>query len=328
MKKSDLREITHRVAKRTTQLGYKDWDWGDGVAWHGAAQTAISLGDAELLSACVAWVHSHANFQPTSVRHVMPGQAALAVYRANGDRKALELALRVGAMLEHHPRNIHGVHAESREIPVWVDYWYEIAPFLTALSKATGDSRYADWAVEQSIAYLLSSWDVKNALFHHAYYDLIHENSQWFWARSNGWVALAMVEMLTDLKAVPGLTAILRNALTRLAARLAGLQATSGLWHTVLDHESTYFEPSASVMIALALRRGAKRGYLDASYSKNADRAFEACIEKIDAAGNLTGVSAETPPGDITHYAAIPLGVYPWGQGFMALAGLEWLADQ
>lgn len=327
MKTTNLAEVTHRVAKQTTQLGYTDWDWGEGVAWHGVAETAAKFDDKELMSACVDWMHSHAEFQPSSIRHVMPGLAALTVYRETKDATSLSLAMRVASFLENSPRNVHGVHAESPEIPVWIDYWYEVTPFLTTLSELTGESQYADWAAEQTIAYLMSSWDARSGLFNHAYYDLLHKNSQWFWARSNSWATLASIEMMTDLERYPGLVAILQNVLTRQAARLAQLQDASGLWRTVLDHPTTYLETSASVMTALAFRRGVKRGFLDSSYSIMADRAFEACLDKIDREGNLTGVSGETWPGDILHYAAIPVGVYTWGQGFMALAGLEWMEE-
>ncbi|RON51810.1 glycoside hydrolase family 88 protein [Pseudomonas frederiksbergensis] len=325
---TNLREITRQIAKRTTQLGYDAWEWGEGVAWHGVAETAVKLGDAELMSAVVNWIHSHKDFQPSGVRHVMPGLAALTVHQATGDKTALELALRVAKMLETLPRSVHGVHEESKQTPVWVDYWYEIAPFLTTLSKVTGEERYSEWAAEQSIAYLLSCWDAKHALFHHAYYDLINQNSQWFWARSNAWATLVMVEMLTDLKTEKGLAAILRNVLSKQAAKLAELQNATGQWHTVLDQPETYLEPSASIMIALAFRRGAKRGFLDAKYSALADRAFQSCLEKVDEAGNLTEVSGETWPGDLVHYSMVPVGVYSWGQGFMALAGLEWMDDK
>jgi unsaturated rhamnogalacturonyl hydrolase len=324
---TDLRAVTRQIAKRTTELGYTDWEWGEGVAWHGVAETAIRLDDKELLSAASNWVRSHKEFQPSSVRHVMPGLAALTVYRATKDKPALDIALRIGKMLETHPRSVHGVHAESTETPVWVDYWYEIAPFLTTLSRVTDDNRYAVWASEQSVAYLLACWDAKHSLFHHAYYDLIHQNTQWFWARSNAWATLAMVEMLTDLKEV-GLNLALHSVLRRQASRLAVLQSESGQWHTVLDHPSTYLEPSASVMFALAFKRGVKRGFLAPEYEPLAGRAFASCLALVDGSGNLNGASGETWPGDLAHYSRIPVGVYPWGQGFMALAGLEWLEGQ
>ncbi len=321
-------EVARRIARRTVEIGYPNWDWGEGVAWHAVAEAGIRLPDPRLLQAAAAWVGRHSSFQPSGLRQVMPGLVALAVHRASGDEAALRLALRVAAFLERAPRSVHGVYAESVEIPVWIDYWYETTPFLTALRSATGDQRYADWAAEQSFAFLHACWDPAASLFHHAYYDLIWRNSQWFWARANGWAALAAVEMLGDLPEARGLRPILGNVLRRQAERLAELQNVSGLWHTVLDQPGTYLEVSASVMVALALRRGVQRGYLDGRYLPVAERAFRACLEHVDEAGNVTQVSGETWPGDLAHYQRIPLGVYPWGQGFTALACVEWGVEE
>ena len=325
--KTDLAELARRVAHRTIEIGYPDWDWGEGVAWHGVAEAGVRLHDGGLLEAASGWLHRHRDVQPNELRRVMPGLVATTVYRANHDEIALELAHRVAALLEHNPRNVHGVYAESVDIPVWVDYWYEITPFLTDLARVTGDERYREWAGEQSFAFVHSSWDARASLFHHAYYDLNRQTSQWFWARANGWAALAAVEMITDLSDQRALRATLLNILRRHVDRIQQLQDGSGLWHTVMDIPSTYLEVSASVMFALAIKRGVRRGYLEPDLEKVADRAFYACLEHVDAAGNVNEVSAETVPGDIAHYRSIPLGVYPWGQGFTVLAILEWMGE-
>ncbi len=325
--KADLAGQARRVARRTIEIGYPTWDWGEGVAWHAVAEAGVQLEEPELLEAATAWLRGHRDTHPQELREVIPGLVATTVHKANHDEVALELARRVADLLSGNPRNVHGVYQESVDIPVWIDYWYEIAPFLTDLSEVTGDPRYRVWAAEQSYAFIHSCWDARASLYHHAYYDLNRQNSQWFWARANGWAALACVEMLTDLADVPALPAILLNVLRRQVARVQELQDQSGLWHTVLDQPSTYLEVSASVMLALAIKRGVSRGYLDAPLGVVAERAFEACLEHVDEAGNVNQVSAETPPGDIAHYKSIPLGVYPWGQGFTLLAILEWLGD-
>lgn len=325
--RTNLAAMARRVAQRTIEIGYANWDWGEAVAWHAVAEAGIRLDEPQLLQAATAWLRGHGDHQPHELREVIPGLVATTVHRANQDKVALELAGRVANLLERNPRNVHGVYLESVDIPVWIDYWYEIAPFLSELYVITGDPRYREWAAEQSYAFIHSCWDAGASLYHHAYYDLNRRNSQWFWARANGWAALAAVEMLTDLADVPGLPAILLNVLRRQVARLQELQDESGLWRTVLDQPSTYLEVSASVMFALAIKRGVSRGYLDAALGAVADHCFEACLGHVDEAGNVNQVSAETPPGDIAHYKSIPVGVYPWGQGFMLLAILEWLGD-
>ncbi len=322
-----LAEQARRVARRTVEIGYPAWDWGEGVAWHGVAEAGIRLNDPDLLDAATGWLHRHQQIQPRELREVIPGLVATTVHKANGDRIALEQARLAAALLETNPRNVHGVYEDSKDIPVWIDYWYEIAPFLTDMSEITADPRFREWAAEQSFAFVHACWDASESLYHHAYYDLNRRNSQWFWARANGWAALAGVEMLTDLADLPALPAILLNVLRRQVARAQELQDQSGLWHTVMDQPSTYLEVSASVMLALAIKRAVARGYVEPAFESVADRAFAACLDYVDEEGNVNQVSGETPPGDIAHYNSIPLGVYPWGQGFMVLAMLEWLGE-
>jgi rhamnogalacturonyl hydrolase YesR len=76
-------------------------------------------------------------------------------------------------------------------------------------------------------------------------------------------------------------------------------------------------------MVSLALRQGVRLGWLDAALLEDSDRAWSGVSAQVDGAGQLQGVSGETPPGDADFYQQIEVGVYPWGQGFGLLAALE-----
>jgi unsaturated rhamnogalacturonyl hydrolase len=321
---SDAVELVDRLTAGTLASGYEDhWDWGQGVAMHGVLASAVALSRPAYQKRIQSWLQRHRDFEPTALRHIMPGFAAGLAYQHWRDENGLALSRRMGDFLAHAPRTKHGCFRDSVYRPVWVDYWYELAPFLCVLAEITGDISWHDLAAEQSIAYAHACWDPATGLFWHMFYDSASVNSSFRWARANGWCVLAIAEMLTRLPGYAGVKMYLHHLLEQQAAQLERLQDANGLWHTVLDDPTTYVEVSASIMIALGLRRGVRIGALPQSCLTSADRAWHACLPYVDMAGRVTGVSGETPPGDSEHYNAIPTGVYPWGQGFFLLAAVD-----
>ena len=101
------------------------------------------------------------------------------------------------------------------------------------------------------------------------------------------------------------------------------LQDSSGLWHTVLDDPSTYLESSAAAAFALAIAKGIRCGVLSPELRPVAARAWEAAQGYVSPAGDFTGVSGGTLPGDAAHYNSIPVGVERFGTGIFLLAGAE-----
>jgi unsaturated rhamnogalacturonyl hydrolase len=316
-------ELVHRVARSTVALNYRRWNWGEGVAQYALLRTGILLNEPAYTGEVSAFMRQNAALVPRTIDEIMPALAAVLLHQETGDKLPLELALRVAAMLETHPRSHHGAYTATRVRTVWVDYLFESAPYLWQLGAVTGDPRYAEWAIDQTLAYLMACWNPRERLFHHVYYDATYSPNPSLWARANGWTALGLVEMLALIPRDRGLTPMLSRVLGYLAERLAALQDESGHWHIVLDDPATYLETSTSAMISLALRRAVRDGWVDQRYRASADRAWDAVVREIDANGQVLGVSAETPPGDAEYYQAIERGVYPWGQGFALLAALD-----
>lgn len=323
MSDTDTLRLVERLASRTIALNYRDWNWGEGVAQYALLEAGTLLQRRDWTAEVSGFVHANAEVRPSRIDHIIPALPALLLYERTGDKLGLDLALRVAGMLETFPRSRHGAYQATPVRNAWVDYWYESAPLLCHLTRLTGESRYRSWAVDQSLAYLMACWNGKAGLFHHVYYDSIGAGNPFFWARANGWAALAITEMLDMLPAEYGLAPMLERVLRQLADTLAGCQNASGHWHTVLLDPTTYQEASTSSMVSLALRRAVRRGWLDKSYTSVADRAWEAVLADMDDEGSVLNVSGETPPGDAEYYQQIPLGVYPWGQGFTLLAALD-----
>ncbi len=316
-------QLARRIADRTVELGYRTWDWGEGVAQYALLRAGQVFGEDRYIDEVAAFMRDNRGLRPVRVEQIMPSLAAVLLHEHTGDPLPLELAMRVADMLRTHPRSQHGAFIATPVRSVWVDYIYETTPFLVHLGRITGDPAYRIWAIDQTLAYLMSCWNARERLFHHVYYDDVAAANPFMWSRANGWSALGLVEMHDLLPEESGLHPMLRRILGQLLARLEQLQHSSGHWHTVLTDPRTYLEASGTAMISLATKRAVRSGLVDPSLDSMADRAWSAVVDVVEKDGTVSGVSAETPPGDADFYQGIPLGTHPWGQGFVLLAALD-----
>jgi unsaturated rhamnogalacturonyl hydrolase len=318
---SDERVID-RLITGTIDLKYREWDWGEGVAHYGLLRAAKLMDSDRCLGEVEAFLHANKDLRPHRAEQIMPALPSLLFYEMTGDEIGLTLATRVVDMLRTHPRSKHGAFIATPVRSAWVDYIYETVPFLYHYDRIVGSDECRRWAVEQTTAYLMSCWNAHDALFAHVYYDDVGVTTPFYWARANGWVALGMAE-IADLDPSGDLTPVLARVFAQLAEALVACQQPSGLWATVLRDSRTDVEVSASAMISLALRQGMRLGWIDEGFRDAADKAWDAVTGYVGPDGQVGGVSAETPPGDADFYQEIPIGTYPWGQGFTLLAALE-----
>jgi len=315
--------VARRLVEGTINLGYREWGWGEGVALYGLIRAAQLLRSDRCVREVREFLRANEQFQPDRAEHIMPALASILFYEQTGEEVGLTLASRVVDMLRTYPRSRHGAFIATPVRTTWVDYFYETVPFLCHYSRIVGSAECQHWAVEQTLAYLMACWNAHDGLFAHVYYDDVGTVSPFYWARANGWAALGLVEAALLFPAEWRLKTTLLRTFSELAEAVSACQRPSGLWTTVLHDTRTYEETSASAMISLALHQGVRLGWLDRKFQESADRAWGAVIGHIDPEGRLHGVSAETPPGDADYYQAIPVGVFPWGQGFSLLAALE-----
>lgn len=323
--------MAERIARRTIELDYSGFNWGEGVAWYAVWRASKVLEDATLLDSAVAWMESHKDVEPSTMLDATPGLAVLEIAESSSSAAGRTLSKRLADYLMSYPRSELGAHRDPEDHDagtlVAADYWYLSAPMLLRMTAVTGDDRYRRRAAELAIGYVHSCWSSGDALFSHTYDDVTHARAPWHWGRASGWALLALVDSLIGLPEGEAVKAILRLHLLRNAERLRFLQDEAGAWHTLVDRSETYPEISATAMIAWGLRRALSHGLLDDSYAGVVDRAMTAVVGAVDEAGDVEGVSGWTPPGGYSAYSEVPLGVFPWGQGMALSACLAGLPD-
>ena len=233
---------------------------------------------------------------------------------------AVSLAEDVG---QRAPRSADGaIYMHPLAPQAFVDSVYFVVPGWLSLADVTGEERFREEAVLQLEAHLDKLRD-DSGLFFHAWDERAGQRSPCLWARGNGWMAMTLAAICETRPEGDSLRQRAVPLLQRQVAALVPLQEGSGLWHTVLDNPSTYLESSSAAAFALAIAKGIRCGVLPSELRTVAARAWQAVQSYVSPAGDFTGVSSGTLPGDAAHYNSIPVGVERFGTGIFLLAGAE-----
>jgi unsaturated rhamnogalacturonyl hydrolase len=183
---------------------------------------------------------------------------------------------------------------------VWADDAYMSIPFLAQMGSLTGDRKYFDDAAMQVLHFQKYLFVPSTGLFTH-HWDTVNPDDQprYYWGRANGWIILAMADLLDVLPEDHPLRGQILRLYRAHAQALASLQAGDGLWHQMLDRTDSYTETSCSAMFTYALARGVNRGWLDvAAYGPVADAGWNGLSARIDSEGHITGTCIGTGYAD------------------------------
>lgn len=187
---------------------------------------------------------------------------------------------------------------EPEKYVVWADDLFMSVPFLLRMAAATKNIKYYDDAIQQIVnmnKYLLNS---EKELYHHAWYDYKKEQSPVLWGRSNGWIIWAESEALKLLpKNHKSYSAIQKIYKEHLLA-LIKVQGVNGLWHQVLDDNTSFEETSCTAMFTIGLIRAIDLGILDSSYKVYVDKAWLGLKSRISEDGIVKDICRGTGVSD------------------------------
>lgn len=175
---------------------------------------------------------------------------------------------------------------------MWSDDLFMAVPFLTRLAKVFDDESFFDDAYCQLKSYYDKMFIEEEKLFSHIFWVDEYEMSNVPWGRGNGWAAMAMCEYLDnspkDNKNRDSVIEMLRNFMSGIISH----QGKNGLWHQVLNQESTYEETSCTAMFLYSILRCVALGiFTKEEIREVADKAYIGlCNKAIDEEGNISGV--------------------------------------
>lgn len=228
----------------------------------------------------------------------VPSQSSLAAHmlfyeidRRTKDERAAKLVVRAansgftedGSLREFMP--LHGG---------WSDSVFMDIPILAKAGALTGERRYFDMAARH-FSFMQKIVGRPDGLYRH------QASTDAAWGRGNGFPALGLALTLTDFpKDHPEYPAMLAAFQKHMKA-LSGFQDENGMFREVIDHPGAYPEYSGTSMIATAMMRGIRRGWLEASvYQPIVDRAWQAILIRTASDGRLFDVAESTGTRGLT----------------------------
>jgi unsaturated rhamnogalacturonyl hydrolase len=180
-------------------------------------------------------------------------------------------------------------HKENYPNQIWMDGLYMVQPFYVEYIKEFGDKKdYSDTLKQFANARKLL-FDEEKQLYYHA----IDESKEMFWCdketglsphvwdRAVGWVVMALVDILEILESEDVDTTLLKDLLKETIDGMLKYQHSSGMWYQVVelpDKEGNYLESSGTAMLAYAMLKGARLGYISKDYVIPGKAAFDGIV--------------------------------------------------
>jgi unsaturated rhamnogalacturonyl hydrolase len=334
--RDELRGALERLtANASRELLDKQPHWGDAILCDGLLYAAHTLKSDAPFEAARRWFEPKLAAGPRTsgwfwfwAAEALP---SLDLYVKTDDRRYLEYARAIVSFMEKSAtRTTDGAFVpHPPALEVWIDVCYFTAPALALTGRITGDAAMLERAADQMIVHRDNLIDPATGLFWHVSYVDKKTHSPCLWARGNSWFSIAAPQVIAEIEAAGKLQALatkaqtIQKALARQLNTVATLQDKSGLWHTVIDRDDSYLEASSAAGFALALGRAIRTRLpgLDADRARESySRALDAICAKIDARGEFTNVSQQTPPGDFAFYNSIEMGTAPFATGVCMMA--------
>ena len=197
--------------------------------------------------------------------------------------------------------------------------------FLTKYGRMTGRQEYLDEADYQFLLHAKYLYDSSTGLWYHGWSFLDRDHfAGALWDRGNCWITVFIPDFIDIMKPGEPEKRFALGLLQNQAAALRKYQSPEGLWHTLINDESSYLEASATAGFCYGILKGIRMGYLDDSFKECGRKALDAIVANINESGELARVSYGTNVGrTLQHYRDIPLVKMHYGQALALLALIE-----
>jgi unsaturated rhamnogalacturonyl hydrolase len=219
-------------------------------------------------------------------------------------------------------------HAElENKQELWDDTLFMTTLFLAKAGVVFRNPKYTEEAIYQFLIHAKYLMDTKTGLWYHGWTFLERDNfAGALWGRGNCWVTVFIPEFLGIVQVSEDVKRHILGVFENQVCALSKYQSPSGLWHTLINDESSYLEASGTAGFCFGMLKGIRKGYLGKGYMGCGTKALNAILENIDEAGELQQVSYGTNVGrTLEHYKEIPLRKMHYGQSLAMLALIEGL---
>jgi unsaturated rhamnogalacturonyl hydrolase len=333
------KELIDRIVRRTVEGRDREWsmdihrfDWVPGVGLYGICKAYETTKEAYILEFLKDWAERHIEeaYDLQTVNSTAPLTAVLKIYKETGISRYLQVSTDIAdKLIETAPRTPEGglEHTVTEDVPdfkeqIWADTLFMAGIFFAQLYDITKEKKYGDETVLQLYVHHKRLKDEKTGAYYHGYH---YGGRGWMsgalWARANAWVVISTFEIIDLIRGDFPEKEYILGAVREQAEALGRFQRENGMFGTLLDHEDSYDEASATAGIAYGLARGISMGYLSGEYEHAVSMAVDAVKRCVNEAGEVEQVSRGTPvlPSK-EDYKTISRNPTLYGQGLALLA--------
>ena len=220
------------------------------------------------------------------------GRVLFPLYARPGDEKYRLAADKLARQLKDQPRTSEGNYWHKLIYPdqVWLDGVYMAQPFRALYEKTFGNRDYSD-ILRQIETVRSRMFDLKKHLYYHGYdaakrifwADPVTGCSKSFWLRAIGWFATALADLLEIVDDPDGLNRLGLIFVELMEGVAPYADPETGMYYQVVDQggrAGNYLETSGSCMIAYAMLKGVRLGWLDPSLGQLGKRTFDGILRR------------------------------------------------
>ncbi|MBP3361289.1 MAG: glycoside hydrolase family 88 protein [Clostridia bacterium] len=238
--------------------------------------------------------------------------------------------MRVINDLELHIQNIitmpDGVYFRGNTM--WADDLYMSMSFISRLYKITKSEKYKNIILNQVTGYRDKLFLPDENLFAHIYYPDKKRNNAVPWGRGNGWIMMALLDILEYAGDCEEIYNCVVPLLKSMVKGIINCQSDCGMWHQVLNRPESYKETSATAMFVSAISRGIQLKILDRKYETNVQKGLQALFNyAVSTDYDIDGVCLGSGcMDDAKYYFDIPTHKNDdHGVGLVLAAGCDYL---
>lgn len=225
----------------------------------------------------------------------------------------------------------HMTYGPENKNQLWDDTLMMTVLPLAKIGRLFNKPEYIEEAKKQFLIHIKYLSDRKTGLWFHGWtFEENHNYAEALWGRGNCWITIAIPEIIEILGLKEGdyLRDFLIDTLNRQIEALTNFQDESGLWHTLINDNTSYLEASATAGFAYGILKSVHKGYISQEYKEVAYKAIQGITKEINDDGALQKVSVGTGMGDSLHfYKEIKITTMPYGQSLAVLCLSEFLHD-
>lgn len=230
-----------------------------------------------------------------NIDHINPGKILFPLYQKTKEEKYKNAINLLRNQMLTHPRTSEGSFWHKQIYPhqVWLDGIYMACPFLAEYALTFDEPTLFDDIALQIIDVHKHMYDPITGLYYHGWDESREQRwsnpetglSPHFWSRSIGWYMMAIVDVLDFMPADHPKREEIISILQNLSVAIEKFQdSTTGMWYQITDlsdREGNYQESSGSIMFIYTWVKGAQKGYLDASFLKKGETAYNQFIDQF-----------------------------------------------